>query len=629
MCGIAGWGAAAPLDEGPARLHEMCERLAHRGPDDRGSEMFAADGDGQVALGMRRLAIVDLDGGHQPITGEDGRVTVVCNGEIYNHAALRSDLERAGHSFRSRSDVEVVVHLYEEYGIDAIARLRGMFALAIWDGDRLVLARDRLGIKPLYLRRIDSLTGGPTAGRASLGFASEAKALAPLAPLKPAGESLSTYLARGYLPAPMTPFEGVEKLPAGHLAIWDGTGVSIERWWSLNLSAEAPSNPEMVTLAALEDAVSSHLMADVPVGAFLSGGLDSSVVAALMARESASTVKTFTVGFAGDAGTLDERKAALEVARHIGSDHTEIVIETAPTAVIDAVAWAYDEPVGDEAALPTFLMAEAAAEHVKVVLTGEGADEVFGGYRKYQMILAARRLAGAPAPVKKTGIRALAAFAGERRASKIAAMLDGRAGEASLAFDEVFTARERSELLAPDLDTAPFEPLPTIGSEEADALTEMLAIDIGGFLADGLLHKVDRTTMAHSLEARVPYLDHSLVEIVASIPHSQKVRLGTGKRLLRTIGADLLPGDIHQRRKHGFTVPLDSWLRNTLAARVDELLAADRLSAQGLWNVSAVADLVRRHRGGDTSLARRVWLLVAWQLWHHAFFESGGRGAKL
>ncbi|RIK10466.1 MAG: asparagine synthase (glutamine-hydrolyzing) [Acidobacteria bacterium] len=612
MCGIAGWATPSPIDGASERMAAMLASMEHRGPDDQGVALMRGPAGAEIALGMRRLSIIDIEGGHQPIASEDGRITVVCNGEIYNCGELRRALEARGHSFRSRSDVEVIAHLYEDLGTDAISRLRGMFAVAIFDGERLVLARDRLGIKPLYLLRRQDC---------GIEFASEAKALTAVQRVSAEADSISTFLAWGYLPAPLSPFESIEKLPAGHMAIWSAGGLEVKRWWTLDFDAAPSSSPEDETLAALDEAVREHLMSDVPLGVFLSGGIDSSVVAALMARSSEQPIRTFTVGFSPAAGELDERENALEVARSLGAEHTEIVVDAAPVEIAGSVARAYDEPVGDEAAFPTWLIGKAAREHVKVVLTGEGGDEVFGGYRKYQMILAAKRIAGSPGSLRGTGIKAIAAMAGEHRAAKIASIINAGAAEASLHFDEIFLPAERSAVLARDLDLSPAEPLLAPEHGHPDALGEMLAIDTAGYLADGLLHKVDRMTMAHGLEARVPFLDHKLVELLARFPQHEKVRLGAGKRILRSIAADLLPPEVHRRKKHGFTVPLNRWLREDLAELVAELLAAERIRTQGYWNPSGIGEVVKAHRDGDDSLGRRIWLLLAWQMWHEAFIE--------
>lgn len=612
MCGIAGWAAPSPIEDAGERMGAMLASMEHRGPDDHGSAFGRAQSGAEIALGMRRLSIIDVEGGHQPITSEDGRVTVVCNGEIYNCGELRRTLEARGHVFRSRSDVEVIAHLYEDFGVDAIPLLNGMFGLAIFDGERLVLARDRLGIKPLYFFRRQG--GG-------IEFASEAKAITAVQRARVEANSISTYLAWGYLPSPLTPFEGIEKLPAGHIAIWSEGDLEVRRWWTLDFEVSGPTNPESETLAVLDEAVRGHLMSDVPLGVFLSGGIDSSVIAALMANHSEQPIRTFTVGFSAAARELDEREDALEVARSLGAEHTEIVVDAAPVDIAGSVIRAYDEPVGDEAAFPTWLIGKAAREHVKVVLTGEGGDEVFGGYRKYQMILAAKRIAGSPGSLRGTGIKAVAAIAGEHRAAKIAAMINAGAAEASLHFDEIFLPDERSAVLARDLDLPPVEPLLAPEHGHPDALGEMLAVDTAGYLADGLLHKVDRMTMAHGLEARVPYLDHKLVELLARIPQHEKVRLGAGKRILRSIAAGLLPAEVHRRKKHGFTVPLNRWLREDLSGVAAELMATERLDAQGYWNSAGIAKLLKAHRNGDDSLARRIWLLLAWQMWHEAFVE--------
>lgn len=612
MCGIAGWAKTEPSPNAREQLAAMLRSLEHRGPDDEGMAIGGSARGEEAAMGIRRLSIIDITGGHQPIVNEDGKISLVCNGEIYNCLELRRELEAAGHTFRSRSDAEVIVHLYEDYGVEAIPRLRGMFALALFDGESLVLARDRLGIKPLYLRRLSA---------SGVAFASEAKALAVMGRMQVDEGKISTYLARGYMPSPYSPFNGIEKLPAGHVAIWSAGALKIRRWWSLSFEIEDVANVEEGAMTVLDSAVESHLMSDVPVGVFLSGGLDSSVITALMTRHATEPVKSFTIGFAGEQGGLDERKQALEVARSVGTVHSEIVLDTAPIDVIGEVVHAYDEPVGDEAALPTWMMASAASDHVKVVLTGEGGDEVFGGYRKYQVILAARRLAGTPGSTWRRSIRAIASLAGKHRAEKLCAILDSTPADASLHFDEVFLASEWSEILDEDLAVTPEKPLSITRGDDLGELAEMLAVDMAGYLADGLLHKVDRMSMAHGLEARVPYLDHLVVEFIARLPQSFKVRLGTGKRLLRSIASEILPRSIASRPKHGFTAPLNRWLRRDLSVLVEDLLSPARIRMQGYWDAAAIEELVLKHRAGDDTLGKRVWLLLAWQLWYTEYIE--------
>ncbi|HEU4904886.1 MAG TPA: asparagine synthase (glutamine-hydrolyzing) [Solirubrobacterales bacterium] len=608
ICGLAGAGAEA----GVAR--RMNERLVHRGPDSDG----VFDGDG-VALAMRRLSIIDLEGGDQPIANEDGSVVVVQNGEIYNHRELRAELERAGHRFRTASDTEVLVHLYEQHGEGFAERLRGMFAIALWDARerRLLLTRDRFGIKPLYYRLADG----------TLSFASELKAL-----LEQPGFSreidpraVAAYLAFNSIPAPLTIFAGARKLPPGTLARWGDGELTMRRYArpAPVPEGEARRRPEEALAGelreTLRDSVRAHLVADVPVGVLLSGGVDSAGLAALASGRQSEPVKTFSVGF--EEASFDELDRARLVAERYGTEHHEIVLRPDAVELFPKLVEAFDEPFGDSSALPTDLVSELAAGEVKVALSGEGADELFGGYYTYVAdLLAARvgRLAALAAPLAELLPSSDAKVSFDYKAKRFARGAGLPPLERHHAWKEIFSRRAQGELLGPrdpgwdPVDLYRERYAETAGAEQ---LARLQDVDLGIYLVDDLLVKTDRSSMAHSLELRVPFLDNEVAAAALGLATPLKVRGTAKKRLLRRALAPLLPREVLRGRKQGFSVPVAAWLRGPLQAFARETLSAETLTRQGWLDPATVTALLDRHCSGQEDLSRQLWGLIAFTLW--------------
>jgi asparagine synthase (glutamine-hydrolysing) len=618
MCGIAGLlslDGATPPD--PGELAAMSAALAHRGPDGAGELR-----DGPLALAIRCLAIVDPAGGHQPLSCEDGAVQVVCNGEIYNAPALRRELEHRGHRFRTRSDVEVLVHLYEERGTAFTAALRGMFALALWDARerRLVLARDPFGIKPL----VYALAPG------RLAFASELKSLMTLPWLSREVdlEALECYLAVNSVLAPRTIFRDARKLPAGHLLVAGAGTVSIERWArpqpvaADELRRESPAELAAEARERLRDSVRAHLEADVEVGVLLSGGVDSGTVAALAAGELSRPLKTFSVGFTER--SFDELPDARRVARRYGTEHRELVIGPEAAAELPAVAATFDEPRGDATALPYWLAARLAAGEVKAVLSGEGGDELFGGYQTYvagRLAHLARPLAAAQ-PLLARWPASSNRLSLDFRVRRLARGAGLPPLERHHAFKEIFSGQARAELLAPGrrgsedpLDAYRRRYAETAGAEPVARLQDL---DVGTFLADDLLAQTDRAGMAHGLEIRVPYLDPVVAELAHALPLAARVRGLQTKPLLRAAAAPLLPPAIVRGPKRGFCAPAAAWLRGPLLPLARELLAPARIRAQGYFEPAAVTALLEHHLARREDASRPLWALIAFGLWHDA-----------
>ena len=613
MCGIAGFvgrpGAPAWQDgSASARLRSMCDAIHHRGPDEWGSRV--SDG---AAIGMRRLSIIDVAGGHQPIGNEDGSVHVVYNGEIYNFRDLQARLRARGHALATRSDTETLVHLYEDHGSRLVHELRGMFAFALWDDrrGRLLLARDRLGIKPLfYWAHADGLA-----------FASELRALLTLPGFPRAidHDAVVEYMALGYVPEPRSVFAGVCKLPPGHLLEWShGEGVRVERYWS-PVRAELPNIDEREaieeTRRLIDEAVGMHLESEVPLGAFLSGGIDSSGVVAAMTRVSSQPVRTFSIGFRER--EFDESGHAAEVARALGTRHTELVVRPDADMLFEEVARALDEPFADPSALPTFLVSHLARRDVTVALSGDGGDELFGGYSRY---LETNRAAELPAAARSL-LRSVAlslphiAF-GRNRLLALGRSMRGRyAGTVALPVRESEggilrrAVADRADAFDQVLDRW-FD-----GASSRDFPTQLTIVDILSYLPGDILTKVDRMSMAHSLEARVPLLDHVVAEFALSLPSSLKLRDGVGKWVLRKAIADTVPASVLDRPKQGFDVPIRDWFRGPLAYRLDALL--DERSAVYEWaEPRAVRRIVSEHRMGRRDHARTIWRLLMLDRWH-------------
>jgi asparagine synthase (glutamine-hydrolysing) len=593
----------------------MNATLVHRGPDDEG--LFHR---GPVALAARRLSIIDLAHGHQPIASEDGSVVVVQNGEIYNYRELKRELESAGHRFATDCDTEVLVHLFEEHGEGFAERLRGMFAIALWDDRerRLLLARDRFGIKPLYYRH----AGG------TLSFASELKAMLEQPGLSREIDprAMSAYLAFNSIPAPLTIFAEVRKLPPGHLLSWRDGAVE-QRRYARPRPVEAgrvrrePAGELAGELRrVLADSIRAHLVADVPVGVLLSGGVDSGGLAALAAAESPEPIKTFSIGFE-EAG-FDELSRARLVAERYGTDHHELVLRPDAVELLPKLVESFDEPFGDSSALPTYLVSELAAGEVKVALSGEGGDELFGGYYTYVADLLAPR-AGRLAALASPLVERLPSRTGrvgfDYKAKRFArAAADPDPLMRHLGWKEIFSAAKRRELLGEeDPGWDPFDLYRERYAETAGAepLARMQDVDLGIYLADDLLVKTDRLSMAHSLELRVPFLDARVAEFALALPTSLKVRGPAKKRLLRRALAPLLPREIVHGRKQGFSVPVAAWLRGPLQPFAREVLSPASLERQGCLDPVTVTSLLDRHCAGREDLSRQLWGLMALTLW--------------
>ncbi|HET7507057.1 MAG TPA: asparagine synthase (glutamine-hydrolyzing) [Solirubrobacterales bacterium] len=621
MCGICGL-VAGERDRGPDReaVARMSGRLVHRGPDDDG--IFC---EGPVALAARRLSIIDLAGGHQPIENEDGSAVVVQNGEIYNYRELKGELERAGHRFATDCDTEVLVHGYEEWGEIFVERLRGMFAIALWDKRRrrLLLARDRFGIKPLYYRD----AGG------GLGFASELKAM-----LEQPGFSreidpraVAAYLAFNSIPAPLTIFKQARKLPPGHLLTWEGGEVALRRYARPGPSpAGELRSGSAEELAAelrevLDDSVRAHLVADVPVGVLLSGGVDSGGLAALASRHVDEPLRTFSIGFEEEG--FDELSRARLVAERYGTDHRELVLRPDAVELLPKLVEAFDEPFGDSSALPTYLVSELAVGEVKVALSGEGGDELFGGYYTYVADLLARRvgrLAALARPLAEALPSRTDRVGFDYKAKRFARAAALPPLERHHGWKEIFSAQARADLAGPGASA--WDPLDLYRERYAetagaDPLARMQDVDLGIYLVDDLLVKTDRLSMAHSLELRVPFLDPEVAEFAFSLPTNLKVRGFAKKRLLRQALAPLLPREIVHGRKQGFSIPIAAWLRGPLEPFAREVLAPSAVARQGLLDPAAVTPLLDRHVSGQEDLSRQIWGLMALTLWFDRYAD--------
>jgi asparagine synthase (glutamine-hydrolysing) len=614
MCGICGIASAVGPPDAD-RLAFMSRALVHRGPDSGGEHV-----DGPVALAARRLSIIDLEGGDQPIASEDGSCVVVQNGEIYNFPELRRELERDGHVFRTRCDTEVHLHLYERYGLEYPRRLRGMFAVALWDARRrrLVLARDRYGIKPLYYRHV----GG------TLEFASELRAL-------PRGEidldALEAFLAFNSIPAPYSIFRETRKLPQGHLLVWEGREIHIDRYARPGpVQAEELRGGDEAELveelrARLRDSVRAHLLADVPVGVLLSGGVDSAVLAALAAQETPEPVHTFTIGF--QERSFDERADARRVAERYGTNHHELLVHPDPTLLLPALADVFDEPFADSSALPTYLVSQLAADHVKVALSGEGGDELFGGYYTYAADLLADRfgrLARLARPLVERLPTSTAKASFDYKAKRFVRAAHLPPLERHHGWKEIFSADARSDLTG---RSAPFDPVDVYRAryretEGADGLARLQDVDFGVYLVDDLLVKTDRASMAHSLEARVPFLDPIVTNFAFALSTRHKVRGLSKKVLLRKAAAPLLPREVVHGRKRGFSIPAAGWLRRELAPFARETLSAETLRRQGYFDPQVVSRLLSEHVAGTEDRSRQLWGLLAFTLWHERHVEQ-------
>jgi asparagine synthase (glutamine-hydrolysing) len=607
----------------------MCAALEHRGPDSRGIHQ-----QDRVGLGIQRLRVIDLNTGDQPIFNEDRSVVVVMNGEIYNYRELRTELQARGHRFATQGDTEVIVHLYEEHGADCVRHLHGMFAFSLWDAKRqqLMLARDRVGKKPMLYTMRDGVLTWASEMAALLAGAELPREIDPVA--------LDRYLALGYVPAPRTALRGVCKLPPAHtLLVRDGR-MTLERYWKLDYSRKLDVPVEELCeriRAELLEATRRRLIADVPLGAFLSGGIDSSAVVAAMAQLSSEPVRTFSIGF--DHEGFDELPHARRIAERFGTVHEEFRVEADAVSIVPRIVRHYGEPFADSSAIPSFYLAELTRRHVTVALNGDGGDESFAGYQRYVANAVAGRLDRLPAPVR----HALGALGGRlpdrgavssplNRARRMATGLALDAPARYARYVSWFDPAQRRAMYTPEFaaevgDADPYEELALRWAEASGAsvVDRMLEVDAGTYLVDDLIAKIDIATMAHALEARSPFLDHQLMEFAATIPADLKVRGGEKKWILREALRDWLPDDILDRRKQGFSVPLSSWLRSDLQGWAREILLDPGTTDRGLFAPGAVRSLLDRHAAGADGDAKRIYALLMLELWHREFVDPPAR----
>jgi asparagine synthase (glutamine-hydrolysing) len=635
MCGITGWAnfdSHTPPPEGAQDLlHAMCERMVHRGPDSEG--LYVTTG---AALGMRRLAIIDLVTGEQPAFNEDRSVAVILNGEIYNYRELRSELEKRGHAFHSASDTEVLPHLYEEYGDDMLRKLNGMFAFALWDSKRrrLVIARDRFGEKPLYWGVFDN----------TLLFASEPKVLLANRSVKPSLnlQALRQYLSFDYVPAPLSIYQGINKLPAAHKLTLEHGRVNVECYWRLSYETADPLPNEDEAAKHLRellaDAVRMRLVSDVPLGVLLSGGVDSSTIAALAVQGSSEAVKTFSISFAE--ASFDESAYARGVAKFLGTDHHEerLSANLAANLVGEIGAW-MDEPFSDPSLVPTYLLSRFTRKHVTVALGGDGGDELFAGYQMYSGHRWAEVYKRVPRMLRMGLVEPLVRLLPVKTKNlsfdyKALRFINGAKYDA-VARHHVwfgsFTPEEQLQLLTADVLGATDGDIYSQARQFAtecesdDLVTQMQNVDTRLYLAEDILTKVDRASMAVSLEVRAPFLDPRVAEFAASLPCHYKLRGLKTKYILKKAVRDLLPPFVTRRGKKGFGVPVAEWLKFKLRPLVRDLLSPERVRRAGVFNADYVARLQDEHERGVANHRKLLWTLLMFELWHESFVETPRR----
>ncbi|MDQ6607894.1 MAG: asparagine synthase (glutamine-hydrolyzing) [Actinomycetota bacterium] len=622
MCGIAGQARAGAEPVSEALLERMCAAIQHRGPDSRGTHHAPG-----VGLGIQRLRIIDLVTGDQPISNEDGTATVVLNGEIYNYRELRERLERAGHIFSTRTDTEVIVHLYEESGPDLVHDLHGMFAFALWDSRRrrLLLARDRVGKKPLFYALRER----------TLSFASELDALMkdPEISRDLDFHALDAFLALLYVPQPLSIYRAARKLPPGGRLVWEDGQARIDRWWRLSYRPKTgPTNIEELGDAvreAVRRATRRRLVSDVPLGAFLSGGIDSSAVVAAMAEASPEPVKTFSIGFTTSRAEFNELPYARLVAKTFGTDHHEEIVKPDAVAMLPRVVRAFGEPFADPTALPTFQLAEMTRRHVTVALTGDGGDESFAGYERYVANALLARFDGLPESARRAVARLGARIPPDpvinstrSRLRRLAAGLPLSAADRYLAYSTRLDGVDRSRVYTPEgrarvgdgwLEGAFGDLWENAAADEL--VDHLLATDVELYLPGDLLAKADIATMHYSLEARSPLLDHELMEMVATVPPELKLR-GREKKLgLRAALRGWVPDAILDRPKRGFELPIADWLRGDLGTYARDVLLDPRTRERGLLDAGYSRELLDRHMAGREDNARRIWTLLVLELW--------------
>lgn len=635
MCGIAGvlnFDHSQPID--PGVLQRMCDVIAHRGPDDEGFYV-----NGSVGLGMRRLSIIDIDGGHQPIFSQDGSLCIVFNGEIYNHQAIRKEMIARGHVYKTQTDTESILHLYETFGVKCVEHLRGMFAFAIWDNRRreLFIARDRVGIKPLFYRVEND----------RLIFASEIKSILqyPGVPREIDWQALDTYFALSYITAPRTIFQGIAKLLPGHYLLWRNGNIHIEKYWELVYSPNLQAKLGDLCaefLHVLREAVDLHMVSDVPLGAFLSGGIDSSVIVALMSERMSEPVKTFTIGFGGAGGSYaDERLAARLVADRYRTSHTEMeLLPRLEDGFMEKNVTAFDEPFADASSLPTYYVSQLARNQVKVALSGLGGDELLGGYERHLGLALSASYTRLPRWLRQGIVAPVIGNIPESRKGTYLLNYVKRFVQSSdlppagryFAYQTLLDSVQRTALLADEVRHARLA-----GRIEAECgdyyhapnathlLDRALYHDVNVFLPDDILANTDRISMLHALEVRVPFLDHKLMEFCATIPAAFKIKGLQKKYLLKKAAADLLPRNLLHKRKQGFVGPMAMWFRHDLKDYVHDMLSETNLKTHGYLNPQSVHRILDEHFSRQKQHHKLIWALLNFQVWYQLYMTSDAR----
>jgi asparagine synthase (glutamine-hydrolysing) len=619
ICGIVSFHSDNPAD--PSILRRMNQSLRHRGPDDEGYYQ-----DNQMALAMRRLSIIDLHTGQQPISNEMGNVWVVYNGEIYNFRHVRSELEQRGHIFKTQTDTEVIVHAYEEYGDECVKYFNGMFAIALWDARRcrLFLARDRVGIKPLYY----------WAGRNQLVFGSELKALIqhPDVPRQINLVALDLFLGLEYIPAPHTIYENVFKLLPGHTLVVENGQLKINQYWEVPYQPVGQSEAESAEILAnlINESIRIRLMSDVPLGAFLSGGIDSSTIVGYMSQNMSEPVQTFSIGFEDD--TYNELPYAEAVARHFGTSHHVEVLKPDYASLAEKLVCQHDEPFADTSIFPTFLVSEVASRKVKVVLSGDGGDELFAGYDTYRAQKLNRYYGVLPSALREHILPKFADWLPPQPAkkgliNKVKRMVEGGALDPALQHTRwmiFLNSTEKESLYQSDLRATLKDQLTSEffngyfeKASRFDRLAQQQYVDLKTYLADDILTKVDRMSMAVSIEARVPLLDYHIVEFAMNLPPYMKLNGARTKSILRNAVKDLLPTLVLEKPKEGFSIPMKHWLTASLKPMMLDLLSQDSLQQHGYFDHRVVAKWMQEHLEGRVNHSHRLWALMVFEMWHH------------
>lgn len=625
MCGICGklnFNINNEVDKG--LIKKMCETLVHRGPDDEGYYINK-----NIGLGMRRLSIIDLNTGHQPISNENQKIWIVFNGEIYNYKELKQDLIKKGHQFKTGSDTEAIIHLYEEYDVDCLKLLRGMFAFALWDGDRerLFLARDRVGKKPLIY----------TAANNSIIFASELKAVIQDNSVKKEidFDALDQYMSFQFVPAPYTIFKGINKLPPASYLLCEKGNIIVKRYWQLDFNSKIIMSEDEYAegiLRELEEAVKLRMISDVPLGALLSGGIDSSAVVAIMARLSDKPIKTFSIGFEEE--EYSEIKYARIVAEQFKTEHHEFIVKPDIIKILPELSWYYDEPFADKSAVPSYYVAREAGRHLKVVLNGDGGDEAFAGYGRYDFRNNIASLLPSSLKVQLMRQTIKNYFKVSDKSKLVSKMIKKIAlnqfpVSRSIIFPEFFSGREKYNLYTQNAR----ETLNNTISNKIDELLNgvedikepidaMINIDFNHYLSGDLLLKMDIASMANSLEARSPFLDHKLLEFSMNIPCSFKIKNGARKYILKRALSDILPDGILNRNKMGFSIPLIYWLRNELKGFAYQTILNDSDGIKQFFNLNYVKQLLDEHTSARKNHALRIWSLIVFEMWYRRFMKG-------